>query len=159
MELPGMKKREKDKITQHKAFEILLDWYELLEIRLTPEDFGEVQKELWRVVSTERLSFDRESEIFTYVLKRPIKDRGDGKVLYSMIKMQDCDMNSKSEYQKIKDDFSRGVGMLQAFCSDSEGKEIPSGFLSRLFTADEINISAVILGFFAQAVPGLKGSE
>ena len=57
---------------------------------------------------------------------------------------------------KHKDDIDTMAAMFQTYCTDSEGNEIPHGFLTRIKDRDQAIISAVILGFFVQAVPSKK---
>ncbi len=153
MQLPGM--RDKKEITKDKAFDIIEKWGEEMEVRLCDEDFEEVQREVCMSVMKERLTFDSAEEIFTYKLKKPIKDN-EGKEVISIIKIRETDMNSKKGMTKHKDDIDTMAAMFQAYCTDSAGSEIAHGFLTRLKDRDQHIISAVILGFFVQAVPSKK---
>ena len=150
-----MKKESNEKMSQAEAFEIIQGWGDDLEVRLIDEDFEEVQKEIWQAVALERLTFDPGDEVFAYALKKPIKDK-DGLDVISIIKIHETDMNSKRGMSKHKDDIDTVAAMFQAYCKDSEGKEIPHGFLTRIKDRDQIIISAVVLGFFVQAVPSRK---
>ena len=62
-------------------------------------------------------------------------------------------MSDKEESSRMKDEYSKGIVMLQGHCKLEDGGDIPAGFLGRLKDRDEITLSAIILGFFVQAVP------
>ena len=70
------------------AYKIIRKWGDDMEVRLIDEDFEAVQNEIWLAVVSERLTFNQADEIFTYVLKKPIKDK-DGNVHTSMIKLRE----------------------------------------------------------------------
>lgn len=147
--------KKKDKISQADAFQMIREWGDDLEVRLIDEDFEAVQKEVWQAVSTKRLEFNSADEVFTYVLKKPIQDR-DGNDKISMIKIHETEMEDKRGMSKWKDDIDTMAAMFQKYCKDSEGEEIEFGFLTRIKDRDQQIISAVILGFFVQAVPSRK---
>ena len=163
MALPEFLKREKnntndtekEKMTEQQAYDLIREWGDELEVRLKDEDFETLQKELWQAVISERLAFDRESETFVYVLKKPIEKK-DGSGFISMIKIEETDMNGKREITKHKNDIDTLAALFKAYCKDSEGKQIELGFLTRIKDRDQAIISAVILGFFVQVVPGSK---
>lgn len=146
-------KKEKIKITETDAYNVLKEWSEHLEVRLNDEDFEEVQKELFRSVQNERLSFDKTTDEFTYKLKKPIlTDAGD--VAHSIIKISDCEMKDKRDMHRSKNPTDQGIEMFKVYISQTDGEDIAHGHIGRIKSSDEIIITAVILGFFVQAVPG-----
>lgn len=144
---------EKKQMTQTEAFDLIKKWGEILEVRLLDEDFEEVQKELWMAVKKERLIFDENEEVFTYKLKKPIKDLETEQVLYSMLKIQETQMSNKREMDKYKNDIDRAAALYKAYCTDSEGNEIQHGFLTRIYDRDSNILNAIILSFFLQVIP------
>ena len=148
-------KNTKTEITEQKAYDIIREWGDELEVRLKDDDFESLQKELWQAVKAERLTFDSMNETFSYVLKKPIEKR-DGSGSISMIKIEETDMNGKREITKHKNDIDTLAALFKAYCRDSEGNEIEIGFLTRIKDRAQAIISAVILGFFVQAVPSSR---
>jgi hypothetical protein len=147
------KNKNKEEITEKEAYDRIRDWADVLEVRLKDDDYDAMADEIIIAVQKERLTFDEESEIFTYVLKKPIvKKDGSGNI--SMIKIEESDMKAKEGMSKHKDDMDTVAAMFKAFCTDSEGNVIEHGFMKRIKDRDQGIISAVILGFFVQAVPG-----
>lgn len=150
-------KDEKEKLTETQAYDLLKVWADDLEVRLTDDDFEEVQKELFKAVVNERLTYDSDKEEFTYALRKPIEQKDGGKI--SIIKIHDCEMGKKREMTKQKNEVDRAISMIQIYSSYQEideQKEIPIGFIGRLKSTDQNVILAVILGFFVQAVPGVQ---
>lgn len=148
-------KSNSEKMTEQKAYDILKQWGDMLEVRLKDEDFEDLQNELWQAVVSERLTFDSDTEAFKYVLKKPIEKK-DGSGSISMIQIEETDMNGKREITRHKNDIDTAVALFKAYCKDSEGNEIQTGFIQRIKDRDQQIISAVILGFFVQAVPSRK---
>jgi len=148
------KSKEKKEMSQKEAFAMLREWGDDLEVRLLDDDFHEVQKELWMAVKKERLVYDKETETFTYALKKPIIDKSTGQSVISIIKIHESDMNDKRAMKKEKEDIDANANMFKAYCKTSEMEEIEHGFMTRIKDRDQLIISAVILGFFVQAVPG-----
>jgi hypothetical protein len=151
-------KSKKENLSEQESFDLIEKWGKELQVRLQDADFEEVKKEVWQAVSTYRLSYDNNDETFTYLLLKPIKSVDDGSTVMSMIKIKESDMNKKRGMSKPKDDFDKLAAMFKAYCTDSDGKEIEVGFLSRIKDRDQMIISAVILGFFVQAIPSSRKS-
>ena len=150
----NLNKTEKEEMTEKEAFSLIKEWADSLEVRLRGDDFEDLQNELWFAVKKERLIFDSGKEVFTYTLKKPIEFKDKSGSL-SIIKILESDMNDKKDIAKHKD-IDAVIEMFGAYCRDSEGEKIPSGFLSRIKDRDQAIISAVILGFFVQVVPSQK---
>ena len=149
------KETKKEPITEDQAYEIIDTWCESLEVRLKGDDLEMLKSEIWKAVSSERLTYDNESEEFSYVLKKPIEMK-DGSNSISMIKIHESDMNGKKDIGKYKNDIETMAALYKAYCTDSAGNPIEFGFLMRIKDRDQSIISAVILGFFVQVVPGKK---
>lgn len=148
-----MKSKGKEQITDNEAYEMIKEWSDILEVRLKDDDYQAMADEIWMAVKKERLSFDPESEIFTYTLKKPIEKK-DGSGNISMLKIHESDMKSKEGLSRYKEEMDKVAAMFKAHCTDVEGNTIEHGFLKRIKDRDVNIISAVILGFFVQAVPG-----
>jgi hypothetical protein len=149
-------KKEKKVMSQSEVFELIDKWGDELEVRLMDEDWEDVKKEIWKAVQMDRLTYDSADEKFIYVLKSPIEDRTTGQPVISMIQIRETQMCNKRGMIKQKDDIDTVAAMFAAYCTDSGGNEIQHGFLTRIYDRDQAIISAVILGFFVQAVPSRK---
>jgi len=144
--------------SQEEIFKTIDSWGEYLEVRLTGDDFQAVKDEVWMAVKKERLTFDHSSEQFRYVLKNPIKDKN-GNTVISQIIIHETTMEEKRGISKKKDNVDTLSSLFSSYCKDDSMKEIPLGFISRIMDRDQAIISAVILGFFVQAVPSKKSEE
>lgn len=151
-------KNQKKRMSEKEAFDLIDEWGESLEVRLIDEDYEEVKKEIWLAVAKERLTFNHEDERFNYVLKNKIKDRNGNDVI-SQIKIHETDMEDKRGMTKSKEDIDTLASMFKAYCKRDDMSEIEHGFLTRIKDRDQAIISAVILGFFVQAVPGRKSDR
>lgn len=147
-------KSENKEMSEDQIFEIIDQWADILEVRLKEEDFDAVKEEIFLAVKKERLTFDESDEIFKYVLKKPVSDK-DGNIVIDMIIVHESDMQAKRKMSKKRKDEIDGLAdMFKVYCKKSDGEEIEHGFITRIKDRDQQIISAVILGFFVQAVPG-----
>lgn len=146
--------KKKSKMTEEEANETIKEWADIMEIRLKGDDYESLQNEIWMAVKNERLIFNRDKMFFEYVLLTPIA-LSDGTTI-SKIKISEADMTKKKGLGKFKDDIETQAAFTKAYISDSEGEEIPIGYIMRIMDRDQIIINAVILGFFVQVVPGKK---
>ena len=154
----AVKKRHKElkeikQMSQQEAFDLIKEWGEALEVRLLEEDFEEVQKEIWMAVKKERLTFDENEEVFTYKLKKPIRNIETGQPIYSILKIQETSMQNKREMSKYKNEIDQAAALYKCYCTDGEGNSIEHGFLTRIYDRDSAILNAIILGFFVQAIP------
>jgi len=157
-----MDKKTENKKTQKEVFDIIDGWGEDLEVRLMDEDWEDVKKEIWKAVQKERLVFNSVEEKFTYVLLKPIMSREAGReneAVISIVEIRESQMSDKRGMSKQKDDIDTMAGMFGAYCTTPGGGEIQHGFLTRIKDRDQAIISAVILGFFVQAVPSRKSAR
>lgn len=145
---------EKEKMPYSDVIKKIKSWADDMEVRLKGDDYEAMQNEIWLAVQNERLTFDSGKEIFTYVLKKPVEHKDNSGSL-SILTIRECDMNDKKDISKYKD-MEAVAEMFKAYCRDTEGNQIPVGFLSRIKDRDQAIISAVILGFFVQVVPSAK---
>ena len=149
-------KTQKEKKSQKEVFEMIDGWGEDLEVRLVDDEWEDVKKEIWLAVKNERLAFNSTSQTFTYVLLKPITSRDNGEPLISILEIQETQMCNKRDIMKSKEDVDTTASMFKAYCTKPGGEQIEHGFLTRLYDRDVSIISAVILGFFVQAVPSRK---
>lgn len=147
------KKTKKEMMDEQSASGIIKDWSDILEVRLKGDDYEEMKDEIILAVQKERLILDIESEVFTYLLLKPIvKKDGSGQI--DMVKIYEPEQNEKRNIANFKNENDKGIATISAYIVDSEGNKIEHGFLNRLKDRDINIITAVILGFFVQAVPG-----
>lgn len=149
-----IKNQESKEMSEREAFALIRKWADDMEVRLRGKDFEDLQNEIWLAVKKEKLTFDSEKEVFTYVLKKPVTDRNNpSNTLMSMIRISECDVESKKELAK-SNNAEALEEMIKSYCKDSENNDIPAGYIDRIKDRDLSIISAVILGFFVQVVPG-----
>ncbi len=156
-EMTGFNKKD-DKpevMSQEQCYSMIDSWGETMEVRLNPEDFEGVKNEIWKAVQKERLIFNPSDETFKYVFKNPIRDR-EGNIVISQIIIHETAMEQKKGMSKKKDNIDTMVSFFSAYCKKDNMEEIQPGFLMRILDRDQAIISAVILGFFVQAVPSRK---
>lgn len=151
------KEKKESKVMEDKdAFDLIKQWAEDMEVRLRGKDLQALIDEIWLAVKKEKLVFDKEKEVFTYILIKPIADKNNpSNVLMSMIKISECDVSTKKSISKADENEALDE-MIKAYCKDSEDNDIPAGYIDRIKDRDLNIISAVILGFFVQVVPGKK---
>lgn len=154
----GFKKEDQKELTQEECYKLIDEWGDQMEVRLSPEDFDGVKNEIWKAVQKERLIFNPSDETFKYVFKNPIRDR-DGNIVISTIIIHETAMEQKKGMSKKKDNIDTMCSFFGAYCKKDNMEEIQPGFLMRILDRDQAIISAVILGFFVQAVPSKKSEE
>jgi len=154
----GFKKEDQKELTQEECYKLIDEWGDQMEVRLSPEDFDGVKNEIWKAVQKERLVFNPSDETFKYVFKSPIRDR-DGNIVISTIIIHETAMEQKKGMSKNKDSIDTMCKFFGAYCKKDNMEEIQPGFLMRILDRDQAIISAVILGFFVQAVPSKKSEE
>jgi hypothetical protein len=142
-------------MTEEKALSLIKEWADAMEVRLRGKDFEDLQNEIWLAVKNERLTFNKENEIFTYTLIKPIKDKDGKETVLSVLTISECSMNDKKTISKYED-MEAAIETFRVYCKKVEGEEIPAGFLSRMKDRDQNIVLAVILGFFVQVVPSAK---
>jgi hypothetical protein len=154
----GIEKESGKELSQEECYKLIDSWGDDMEVRLNPDDFEGVKNEIWKAVQKERLIFNPSDETFKYVFKSPIRDR-DGNIVISTIIIHETAMENKKGMSKKKDSIDTMCSFFGAYCKKDNMEEIQPGFLMRILDRDQAVISAVILGFFVQAVPSKKSEE
>lgn len=151
---------EKKKETKTKAeIDAIIDgWLEDRECNFDEETANEYKRPLFFAVKKDRLSYNDSERSFTYMLKSPIKnDKGEDK--YSMFKISPSKIGNKTDIEKQKLSIDQTIQTFKAYCTDTNGEEIPIGFLMKIDDDDQDVLLAIILGFFVKAVPKHMKSE
>lgn len=140
--------KKKEKISREESFDIIKGWIDETRSRVYGDDLKELQDMLWISVVDDRLVLDKdEKRKFTYILEEPIHKK-DGSGSISIFKISKQTMNEVFKTEDQKSTSAKTTTMIQTFCTDSEGEEIPAGFISRLDPRDSITIQAIITAFF-----------
>lgn len=143
-------------LSEKESFELIGKWAKELEVRLKEKDMEDVKQEIWIAVSKKRLVFDSNTESFTYVFKKPIVDES-GSIVLDLIKISEIGLEEKrqmlKEHENKTDDI---IETVNAYCKKDNGSDIEIGFIMRIGDRDLSVISAVVMGFFVQAVPSQK---
>lgn len=134
-----VKSVEELEMTREKAEELLIEWAKYLELDTKRALFKDLQDELTGVIENERLSFNEETEVFTYKLLKPVGGK-------SLIEIRETDFKEKKILQKYTD--KEGIDSsiaLMAKHTNFTFKEVES-----LKSRDQMKINAVVLGFLMQ---------
>lgn len=152
MELFKKEESAKKKMSVEDVKAKIREWGEFFEVFHDDKDVDDLQKILHFPIIKEKLVLNESDKSFTYILKDSIKDRDTGSEIHSSVKIIDCDMTAKKGIQKIKNKEEKGEATMKAYVFDSEGQDIPIGFISRIKTGDEILITSLLTSFFAGAI-------
>ena len=130
---------EKKEISREEAQEELKLWADAVELDTQRELFKDIIEELSGVVMQGRLKFDETTEVFTYHLLKPVKDK-------NFVEIRETDFEEKKSLQKFKDDEDMdAAGMMMAKHTNLTTLEV-----LKLKTRDQKRINAVIMGFLSQ---------
>lgn len=134
------KAEEKEELSpREQAEERLRKWADVLELDTKRGLFSDVMDQLIGVVEKERLTFDEESELFTYQLLKPVGGK-------KLITIRETTFEEKKALQKFKDNEEMdAAGMMMA-----KHTNLTTGDVLQLKTRDQKRINAVIMGFLAQ---------
>ncbi|MCK5613742.1 hypothetical protein KAR91_68390 [Candidatus Pacearchaeota archaeon] len=137
-----------EKITREKAFKIIEGWVDETRSRVYGEELIDLQNLLWVAVVDERLALDKDvKRNFTYVLEEPIEKK-DCSGSLSIFKISPTILDKILESEDKKSTAEKTTSLILTFCKDSEKKDIPIGFITRIDPRDSIVIQAVITAFF-----------
>jgi hypothetical protein len=139
-----------DRLTSEDAVKLIEEWADQLELDTERELYNIVVEEIRYPVRVKRLTFDVETEEFTYQLKTPVKSSS-GEIK-AIIKIRETTMKDKKILQKFKDDES--IDAATAMMAKYTGLAVTE--VSQLIDKDTSNINAVISGFITQVLPEKK---
>ena len=130
---------KKEMMSKDEAEGTLKLWAEQLELDTERELFTDMVDVLSMVVRKERLKFDEESEVFTYQLLKPMKEK-------NFVTIRETTFKEKKALQKFKDgEDMDAAGMMMAKHTNLSPVEV-----LELKTRDQKRINAVIMGFLSQ---------
>jgi len=134
------KAEEKEDLSpREKAEKKIRQWADVLELDTKRDLFSDVMDQLIGVVEKERLTFDEETEVFTYQLLKPVGGK-------KLITIRETTFEEKKALQKFKDNEEMdAAGMMMA-----KHTNLSTGDVLQLKTRDQKRINAVIMGFLAQ---------
>ncbi len=85
-----------EKITREEAEGLLRSWADFMELDTDRDLFIDLVEELRGSVRNNRLTFDKETEVFSYQLIKPIED-------IQIVQIKECDFKQKKIIQNYKD--------------------------------------------------------
>ena len=141
-------KKDKNSMNRQEARDLILDWADFLEVDTDLDHFQEVIDELTLPVMNERLTFDKENEVFKYSLIKPLIKKDDSHPI-ALVEIRETEMNDNKDIQR----FRKRERTEQATAMLANALGIEPGFISRMKQRDINRCNAVILGFFVQAAP------
>jgi hypothetical protein len=140
--------KKKDRMSREEAFEIIENWVEETRSRVYGEALKKLQDELYIAVIDERLKMDEsEKRKFIYVLEEPIQKK-DGSDSISMFHISKRNQSEVFEMEKFKTKSAQTENLMQTYCKDSQGENIPIGFISRIDPRDSGVVQSIINEFF-----------
>lgn len=143
-------KKTVKKISKDEAMELMADWADAVELDSEGDLFKAVANELYMAVRLNKLSFDEETEEFTYNLSSPVTDsKNQAK---SIITIRSISMEDKKILEKYNQD--EGVKGTVALIAKYTG--LTTSMVSQLKDRDITRINAITTGFFMQQLPGEK---
>ena len=134
-----------EKKTREEAEGLLKQWADYLELDTDRKLYADIVEELKMSVRNNRLTFDIETEVFSYQLIKPV----DG---VELVEIKECDFNQKKVIQRYKE--SESIDSAGAMLSKYTKLSIEQ--VGKLKDRDINKINAVVLGFLAQMDPGGK---
>jgi hypothetical protein len=132
-----------EKKTREEAEKLLKEWADFLELDTSRSLYDDLVEDLRMPVMNNRLTFDMDTELFSYHMIKPI----DGK---EIVHIEECDYNAKKVLQSYKDK----EGVLMAMKTISIYTNLSVGEVEKLKDRDRNHITAVLMGFLAQTAPG-----
>jgi hypothetical protein len=140
--------KKKDAVTgvsREEAEALLREWADHLELDTKRELFEDLLDELLGVVERERLTFNPETEVFTYKLLKPVGEK-------TLITIEETTFKQKKNLQK----YGKKEGMDAAALMVAKHTNLNTNEVQELKSRDSNKINAVIIGFLTQTA--LKGN-
>ena len=138
--LEGMEKK-----TREEAEGLLRSWADYMELDTSRELFDDLVEELRMPVMKNRLTFDMDTEIFSYQLIKPVGEK-------QIVDIEECDFKAKKVLQSYKDK----EGVLMSMKTISIYTNLSIDEVESLKDRDRNHITAVLMGFLAQTAPGVR---
>lgn len=135
-----MEQREEELSPREKAELKMKHWAECVDLDTERQLFEDLVEELVYVVQKERLNFDEETEVFKYILLKPVNGK-------KIVEIKETDFEEKKSLQKFKgNERMDRAGMLL-----SKHTNLTTADVHKLKTRDQNRITAVVLGFLSQS--------
>lgn len=129
----------KEMMGREEAEKLMRNWADIVELDTDRELFADLVEELSMSVRKEKLSFDEETEIFKYILLKPVGDK-------TIIEIRETTFEEKKAIQKFKDSENMdAAGMMM-----SKHTNLTTAEVLKLKTRDQNRINAVIMGFLSK---------
>lgn len=140
-----------DKLSRDDAMIIMEEWADVLELDTEGDIFRAVSEALLMAVRLGKLSFDEETEEFTYLLSSKVKDKSGEPV--EIIKIKSISMEDKKVLEKYsgEDQTIKGAVAMVAKYTGMTTSQV-----SQLKDRDTMRINAITTGFFMQTIPSEK---
>ena len=134
-----------EKKTREEAEGLLRSWADYMELDTSRELFDDLVEELRMPVMKNRLTFDMDTEIFSYQLIKPVGEK-------QIVDIEECDFKAKKVLQSYKDK----EGVLMSMKTISIYTNLSIDEVESLKDRDRNHITAVLMGFLAQTAPGVR---
>ena len=134
-----------EKKTREQAEGLLRSWADYMELDTSRELFDDLVDELRMPVMKNRLTFDMDTEIFSYQLIKPVGEK-------QIVDIEECDFKAKKVLQSYKDK----EGVLMSMKTISIYTNLSIDEVESLKDRDRNHITAVLMGFLAQTAPGVR---
>ena len=134
-----------EKKTREQAEGLLRSWADYMELDTSRELFDDLVEELRMPVMKNRLTFDMDTEIFSYQLIKPVGEK-------QIVDIEECDFKAKKVLQSYKDK----EGVLMSMKTISIYTNLSIDEVESLKDRDRNHITAVLMGFLAQTAPGVR---
>ena len=138
--MEGMEKK-----TREQAEGLLRSWADYMELDTSRQLFDDLVEELRMPVMKNRLTFDMDTEIFSYQLIKPVGEK-------QIVDIEECDFKAKKVLQSYKDK----EGVLMSMKTISIYTNLSIDEVESLKDRDRNHITAVLMGFLAQTAPGVR---
>ncbi len=125
------------------SFTFLKQWADHMELDTTRGLFDDLLEELTMSVINNLLTFDMESEIFSYQLIKPVGEK-------QIVRIEESNYKAKKVLQSYKDK----EGVLAAMKTISIYTDLSIEEVEQLKDRDRNRITAVLMGFLVQTAPG-----
>ena len=125
-------------MTKEEAELMMMEWAEAMELDTESTVFKNLVEELSFVVRKGKLTFNEETEIFTYMLLKPIDT-------VSIVEIKECDFKSKVSLERFKE--NEGIKASMKMMTNYTNLTYPQ--VEQLKDRDINKMNAVILGFLS----------
>ena len=131
-----------EKLNKDEAIALMRSWADMLDVNDETEDFTAAIETLLPAVRSQRLAFDEDKDVFTYILSAPIMLTNSKR---ESLEIKELTLDEKSCVEKYDD--KEKIGMVTAIYAKSAGLSIAEA--SKIKSRDFSVITAINSVFFS----------